>query len=45
MGKPDPKRFGIVSTDGQDFGNCEVRVFTFVSADEEEAELVEVVEN
>ena len=31
--------------DQQDFNNCEVRVFTFVSADDDEAELVEVVEN
>ena len=31
--------------DQQDFNNCEVRVFTFTSADDDEAELVEVVEN
>jgi hypothetical protein len=45
VGKPDPKRFSIVSVDGQDFNNCEVRVFTFVSANDDEAELVEVLEN
>lgn len=31
--------------DQQDFNNCEVRVFTFVTADDDEAELVEVVED
>ena len=31
--------------DRQDLNNCEVRVFTFVSADDDEAELVEFVED
>lgn len=31
--------------DQQDLNNCEVRVFNFVSADDDEAKLVEIVED